>query len=139
MKFKIYLAGGMTGIPDEEQKGWRTKIAELSEYLSINISFFNPTKFFPVDRVYTHEEEKKAMRFDLRNLKKADLVIANISTNNKSVGTNMEIATAYELGIPVIIYNPDNSEIHPWQRGMSDFIFNEMEDMLYYINNYYME
>lgn len=143
MAYKIYLSGGMTGLSEEEMTTWRKRVKSLI-YLFANqndINFFDPTEqcnyvfhYLPLK----HESEEFMMKFDLRNLLDSDLVVCNISSNPQSVGTNIELGIAYNLQIPVIIYNPSNIELHPWHDAVAEFKTNNMETLVEIIKEYYL-
>ena len=142
MPYRIYLAGGMTGLSIEDQTAWRRSVkTEISQYVKEGqIEFFDPTEYDMSDEF--EEEDMSAellsMKFDVRNLAESNLVICNISTNPFSVGTNIELGICHNTQIPVITYNPDNKPIHPWQLAISDFVVTDLEKLTETIINYYL-
>ena len=141
--YKIYLCGGMTGVSEEEQKHWRKAVQnEVCQYVPrSSVEFFDPTEYGDIQSNYFpngQEAEEISMKLDLRKLSDADLVICNISSNPASVGTNMELGIAHNLQIPVVMYNPDNSELHPWQRAISDFQTNDLALLSEIVAEYYL-
>ena len=58
--------------------------------------------------------------------------------DNWSLGTMSEIAIAYDRGIPVIGLNVDNQELHSWQVCMCERIFNNIDEMVDYIEDFYL-
>ena len=141
--YKIYLAGGMSGISEEEQRGWRKDVqTEVFKYIPVRaVEFFDPTEYGDIQSNYFpngQEAEEISMRLDLRNLSEAKLIICNLSTNPASVGTNMELGIAHQLKIPVVIYNPSNAELHPWQKAISDFQTDDLELLAEIVTGYYM-
>ena len=77
------------------------------------------------------------MRLDLYKLKNSDVVIVNF--NDKwSLGTQSEIAIAYDRGIPVIGLNENKQELHPWQEEFCERIFNDIDEMLDYVEDFYL-
>lgn len=145
MPYRIYLAGGMTGLSIEDQTAWRRSvITEISQYVRKDeVEFFDPTEYDMTTEFENDEREKMSaellsMKFDIRNLAKSNLVICNISTNPYSVGTNIELGICHNTQIPVITYNPDNKPIHPWQMAISDFVVSDLEELTETIINYYL-
>ena len=64
-------------------------------------------------------------------------MIANF--NDKwSLGTMSEIAIAYDRGIPVIGLNESGQELHGWQGCMCERIFNDIDEMLDYVQDFYL-
>ncbi len=58
------------------------------------------------------------MRFDLRMVREADIVLCNLRDLHSSLGTSDEILYAFISGKPVIGFIDDDSEvknIHPWK------------------------
>lgn len=140
MAYKIYLCGGMTGLPYEEQKGWRDSVkCELNQYARADtICFFDPTEYDTSDYLKGDDAEELSMKFDVRNLVESDLIICNISSNPLSVGTNIELGIAHNLRIPVILYNPYKVQAHPWQQAVADFQTEDLETLIEMIREYYL-
>ena len=141
--YKIYLCGGMTGVSEEEQRHWRKAVQnEVLQYVPYkSVEFFDPTEFGDIQANYFpkgQEAEEISMKLDLRKLSEADLVICNISSNPASVGTNMELGIAHNLQIPVVMYNPANCELHPWQKAISDFQTNDLGLLSEIVAEYYL-
>lgn len=131
-KLKIYLAGAMTGLTWEEQNEWREEIIDkLNDFKCIN-----PCNYYNFEQI-VHDSELEVMRFDLRLLKRCDLIIAKIDTD--SIGTTMEIAIAYDENIPIIGLNLQNKELHPWIKSSCDKIFNNIDELIDYVNVFYSE
>lgn len=131
-KLKIYLAGAMTGLTWEEQNEWRKEIIDkLNDFKCIN-----PCNYYNFEQI-VHDSELEVMRFDLRLLKRCDLIIAKIDTD--SIGTTMEIAIAYDENIPIIGLNLQNKELHPWIKSSCDKIFNNIDELIDYVNVFYSE
>jgi nucleoside 2-deoxyribosyltransferase len=77
------------------------------------------------------------MQFELNAVKKSDFVIANLCFSN-STGTNIEIYEAYSSGIPVLALVDDVHKQHPWVNEMVTRTFNDMDELLDYVNYYYL-
>ena len=140
-KYKIYLSGGMTGLSEEEMKTWRLEVKNGIWATESNTNFFDPTEQFEYVYHYLplkHEAEEFQMKFDIRNLVDSDLVVCNISSNPLSVGTNIELGIAYNLHIPIVIYNPSKIEPHPWHESIADYMTEDMDTLLEIIKEYYL-
>ena len=72
----------------------------------------------------------------MHNLRKSDLVIVNYN-DKESLGTTSEVAIAYDRGIPIIALN-ESGELHPWMKCMPERIFNDIDKMLDYIEDFYL-
>lgn len=140
MAYKIYLAGGMTGLSEEDQVAWRQSVkTEIEQYVRKGeIVFFDPTEYDASEYTENIQHEEEAMmKLDIRNLVESNLVICNISTNPFSVGTNIELGICHNTQIPVVTYNPDNKPIHPWQLAISDFVVSDLSVLAELVIEYY--
>ena len=135
----IYLAGGMTGLSHEEQMNWRLDVKDkLESYIcDYKIKCFNPVEYYSLEDT-TPDVEVEAMNFDLYKLKGSNLVIVNFN-NMHSLGTQSEIAIAWDNHIPIIGLNEFGQQLHSWQYAMCSKIFMNKDDMLEYIKNYYLD
>lgn len=140
--FKIYLSGGMTGLSLEAQKKWRRDIKNHLRRYEDNanqFSFFDPTEYDISDFLEAQEDiEKFSINFDLRQLMESNLVICNVSSNPFSVGTNIELGAAHNMNIPIIIYNPDKKELHPWHSGIAELVSSDMSAIAEIIKDFYL-
>ena len=157
---KIYLAGSMTGMSWEEQNEWRVQIK--SELLkkkdfggyNVDLTIVNPCEFFNYYQAKnTWYSEKEAMDFDIYQIRHSDLIIVRFNNPN-SIGTAMELMLAKELNIPVLGWlDYDWSEerdqyadfskkiesIHPWLQECCTRIFPCKEDVVKYVENFYLK
>lgn len=141
----IYLAGGMSKFGKdnfEESNSWREKcISYLNNHdncYAYNIHITNPNNFFNfLEDIPTYESQREVMEFDLNRVRKSDLIIVNFN-DPVSLGTMAELAIAYEKRIPVVGLNEDKNKLHPWQKEMCNRIFDNLNEMLNYISNYYL-
>ena len=131
IKPRFYLSGAMTGVDKNVSANWRRQLVALFK----EASCFNPWDFWDMD---SSINDREAMNFDINALRKCDLVIVNFELNPLSIGTNMEIAIAYEHRIPIIGYCR-HGELHPWQRDMCERVFTDWDEMIDYIRLYYLE
>ena len=77
------------------------------------------------------------MRLDLHKLRNSNLVIANFN-DMYSLGSMAEVAIAYDRRIPVIGLDIDRQELHPWEVCMCERIFGNIDEMLDYIQDFYL-
>lgn len=134
-EFKVYLAGGMTGLSYKDYTRWRNYIISLTS--RSDIKFFNPPSYYNLQSE-NYDTEKEVMEFDLYNLRSSDLVIVNFNSPN-SIGTAMELMLAKELKIPIIGINEENKQLHPWLTECVVKMFKNLEDAWNYVSNFYLK
>ena len=139
----IYLAGGMGKFGKdnfEESNKWRTYCKNTLENFEGNYQadVINPNSYFNfVDNPPKYSSQKEVMELDINKVRNSDLVICNFN-DPKSLGTMAELAISYERRIPVIGLNEDSYELHPWQIEMCTRIFYNIDEMLDYIEDFYL-
>ena len=139
----VYLCGGMGKFGKEnfdEGNKWREYCKKALENYECNYSVtaINPNNYFNfVDEPPQYKSQSEVMRLDLHKLRNSNLVIANFN-DMYSLGSMSEIAIAYDRGIPVIGLNKENQSLHPWQVCMCERIFNDIDEMLDYIEDFYL-
>ena len=134
----IYLAGAMTGLPFNEQISWRNDFTDMiQERRAIErIMVFNPClAYSPSDN--RHKTEKEVMRYEIYNLKKADVVVVNLN-NQDSIGTCMEIAIAHDHGIPIVGLYDGDEPLHPWLEECCTRVCDSMDELIEYVADYYI-
>lgn len=138
--YRIYLAGAMSGMSMAEQNDWRNEIRDsLENYECMYwVKCINPVDYYNTYDSTTYDSDLEVMNFDLYKVKKSNLIILNFN-NMQSLGTMAELAIAWDKGIPVIGLNESEQQLHPWQYCMCSKIFNNKENMLQYIKNYYLD
>ena len=148
MNRNIYLAGAMGCYFNTEQhdypKQWREKVKEYVKEYYDNITIISPTDFYEIGKNY-HKSEAEPMRFDLRMVSEADIVLVNLKDLASSLGTSDEIFYAFIKGKAIIGFL-DNEEdikyVHPWKIEQIDRIEtgkNAMQNALEYIYRYYVD
>ena len=139
----IYTAGGMGKFGKEnfdECNNWRKYCKQALENCECDyrVRVVNPNDFFNfVDEPPRFNTQDEVMRLDLHKLRNSNLVIANFN-DMYSLGSMAEIAIAYDRGIPVIGLNESGQELHPWQVCMCERIFTDIDEMLDYIEDFYL-
>ena len=128
---------------DEFDKGnsWRVyckNTLEQFEGTTYKVRVINPNDYFNFkDDPPRYISEREVMELDLDKLRRSNLVIINFN-DMYSLGSMCEIAIAYDRSIPVIGLNESNQELHPWQQCMCERIFDNIDEMLDYIQDFYL-
>ena len=142
-KYFAYLAGGMGKFGKEnfdEGNKWRKYCKQALETCECDfkVRVCNPQDFFNfVDEPPQYKSEAEVAHLDLYKLKNSDIVIVNFN-DMYSLGSMSEIAIAYDRGLPVIGLNEDKQELHPWQKEFCERIFFNIDEMLDYIEDFYL-
>lgn len=143
----VYLAGAMSCYFNTEQhdypKQWREDAKEYVKKLYDDITLVSPTDYFEIGKNY-HQSESEVMRFDLRMVREADIVLVNLKDLHSSLGTSDEILYAFISGKPIIGFLENKLEvknIHPWKIEQIDRIEtgkDAMKNAIDYIYRYYV-
>ena len=135
--FKIYLCGGMSGLSIDEQNIWRETCKEwlLSQECDYDVTVVNPCDYFSFFDI-KHASEREIMNYDLNHVRTSNLLITYFNVPN-SIGSAIEMYLAKELHIPVIGISC-NKEIHPWILECVDRMFDNENDALEYIREFYL-
>ena len=138
--FRIYLAGGMSGLSWEEQTAWRLFIYDemlaFSDNYDVDVEVTDPTDYYNFKEP-KHKSEREVRNFDLYKLKRSNLIIVNFNAPN-SIGTAQELAVAYEHKIPIIGLNEKNCELHPWLVECCERIFDDIDELIEYVQDFYL-
>lgn len=140
--YNIYLSGGMQKFGKDnfdESNKWRKYCKASLETCECDckVKVCNPNDLFNFKDEPQYKTEREVMNLDLHKLRQSDLVI--VSFNDKwSLGTMSEVAIAYDRRIPVIGLNADNTELHSWQVCMCERVFSDIDEMLDYIQDFYL-
>ena len=135
----IYLAGGMSGLSFKDSNGWRAVVTMALESHGCNtgrLIIINPNDYYNFQEK-TYETEREVREFDLYKLRHSDLVIVNFN-DPKSIGTAQELAVAAEHRIPVVGLNRDGVDLHPWLQECVNRMFVSMDDLIQYVNDFYL-
>lgn len=136
----IYLAGAMSGVSLIERWNWRKDVEDKTlEYLDDECKkpyFFYPCSYYDPDE-NEHKTEREAYEFDMYNLKRSDVVVANLNRQD-SIGTIMEIAVAKDNGIPVIGLNESGKELHPWIIECCNRICDDIDEVARHVACFYL-
>ena len=146
-EYKIYLAGGMGKFGKNEfDKGnsWRVYCGkELRDFVknwrtNCTVKVHNPNDYYNfLQNPPLYDNQREVMEFDLNLVRHSDLIIINFN-DVYSLGSMAELAIAYERRIPVIGLNTDRQVLHPWQECMCNRIFNDIDELLDYVEDFYL-
>jgi nucleoside 2-deoxyribosyltransferase len=141
---KIYLAGKMTGLSFEEMNLWRNKIKgklqQVASYGNHKLSIINPVDFYNFQSK-NYQSEEEVEDYDLAHVISSDIIIVNLDGLNTSIGTIIELHDAnYHHRIPVIALGSkeDYDNLHPWIKRDITRVEETMDDIVDYIENFYM-
>lgn len=141
--YQIYLCGGMGKFGKdnfEEGNKWRTYCKNALETCecNYNVSAINPNSYFNfLDEPKRYETQREVMEFDLHKLRTSDLVIVNFN-DMYSLGSMAELAIAYERKIPIVGLDINKQDLHPWEVEMCNRIFDDIDEMLDYVEDFYL-
>ena len=141
--YKIYLCGGMEKFGKSnfaESNNWRKYCSDaLSLCDSIyNVIPINPNDYFSfLDNPPSYKTQREIMNFDLNKLRDSNLVIINFN-DVYSLGSMAEISIAYDRGIPIIGLKKPKQKLHSWQVCMCERIFDNIDDLLDYVEDFYL-
>lgn len=142
-KVSIYLCGGMEKFGTEnyaESNNWREYCCRTlnSSECNYEADVINPNEYFNFfDKPVRYKNLREVMEFDLNKVRNSDLVIINFN-DKYSLGSMAELAIAYDRRIPVLGLNETLQELHDWQIEMCSRIFNDIDELLDYVEDFYL-
>lgn len=140
--YTVYLCGGMGKFGKEnfdDCNKWRKYCKQSLETYECDykVIAINPNDYFNFVDKPKYSTQLEVMRLDLNKLRNSDLVIANFN-DVYSLGSMAEIAIAYERRTPIIGLNESGEELHPWQSCMCERVFNDIDELLDYVEDFYL-
>lgn len=140
--YVIYESGGMQSFGKDnfnESNDWRKYCKNALENCECDykVKVFNQNDYFNFYDEPQYVSEREVMNYDLHNLRKSDLVIINFN-DPKSLGSMAELAIAHDRGIPIIGVNESGAKLHPWLVCMCERIFDNIDEMLDYVEDFYL-
>ncbi len=141
--YSIYLAGGMYKFGKDnfdEGNKWRVYCKDTLENYECDykVKVINPNDFFNfLEEPPRYNSQREVMELDLNKVRHSDLIICNFN-DIYSLGTMSELAIAYERRIPVIGLDVKKQTLHPWQIQFCTRIFNDIDEMLDYVEDFYL-
>ena len=144
---KIYIAGKMTGLTKDEMSQWRKELADKIRYQVSHSSMCFPTiidpcMYYNTKDIDAWDADKEYIRWELRHVKSADLIIVGVSEDMNSIGTMAEMTMAYDHDIPILLYDRySGSEgvkrLHPFVWYFADKYFTDIDALVEYVVSYY--
>lgn len=133
----IYLAGAIAGLNPNQYRGWRDEVAHNIEMATKRVwHCFDPCEHLnEFGEVITPEE---SLAYDLDHLRHSRLMIASFEFTDKSTGTLIELGVAHENKIPIVGYNPDGFDLHPWVKTICQHVCSSMEGLYQYLCDHYL-
>ena len=136
-----YLSGGMTKFGADkfdESNNWRKEIKDLIEDMSDGqILLCNPNEHYSMLTDPAEFTDREAMNIDIYKLRQSELVIY-CNNDPYSRGSMIELGIAYQLGLPILVLNDIQEEIHPWVRELAQMVFTNRLDLIRYLKDHYM-
>ena len=125
----------------DKSNAWRIYCKDTLEQFegtTYNVRVINPNDYFNFkDEPPRYLSDREVMELDLDKLRRSDLVIINFN-DMYSLGSMAELAIAYERRIPIIGLDIDRQVLHPWQYKMANRIFFDIDEMLDYVEDFYL-
>lgn len=137
MKHQIYMAGGITDVEWSKAKEWRDKLSTLiDEACKGQWYCFDPCDHFNEFGEVISEAE--SVRYDLDHLRHSRIMVVSFEHTQRSIGTAIEIGVAYENKIPIIGFNPNKEELHPWYKEICTHICTSFDGLLMFLCDHYL-
>ena len=143
INYNIYLCGGMGKFGKDnfdEGNKWRVYCKNALENYECDykINVCNPNDYFNFkEEPPKYETQREVMELDIHKVRTSDLLIINFN-DMWSLGSMAELAIAYERRIPAIGLNIGKQNLHPWQKEMCTRIFEDINEMLDYVEDFYL-
>ena len=133
----VYLGGPMEGITLEESRGWRETATFFLNQRGITVLDPTRRKRFH-DQPHSTNLSKKIVAMDLRDVKRADILLLNLKDRGagKAWGSLCELMYAYEHG-KVIITVLEEGFYHPFVEALSTEQYSTLDSALESILGYY--
>lgn len=134
----------MSGLTFDEMNNWRqelkTQLLLVAEISGYQIHVINPVEFYNFEeKKYQSEEEVE--EYDLAHVISSNLIIVNLKGLNSSDGSKIELHDAhYHNRIPVIAFGDKElyENLHPWIRKDITRVEETIEDVVRYVQEFYM-
>lgn len=134
----------MSGLSFDEMNNWRQELkvqlqllAEISGY---KIQVINPVDFYNYEE-RKHQSEEEVREYDIAHVISSDIIIVNLDGLSSSDGTKIELHDAkYHNRIPVIAFGDIElyDRLHPWVRANITRVESNIENVIRYIQEFYM-
>ena len=135
-KFKIYLAGRMSGLSLDEMCSWREESTKLLKQYDDSIHTENPCHYYNFEIDPNSYTDKEVKEFDLHLVRHCDLILVNLDFPD-SIGTAIELHMGHdEWRKPVIGFGTVKN--HPWIEFSLTKRCGTMEDAIQHIIDFYL-
>lgn len=129
---RIYLAGGAS--ENEQTCNWRDTAVTLLP----SCECLNPFRGKDMGQRNDYYTANEIVTRDLVDIQSADLVLAEMMRADYNyIGTSMEIRTAADLGIPVVMWCPERVASHYWIQYHTVKSFPTLNECCSYIESYW--
>lgn len=129
----VYLAGTITGLSQKKATGWRDRAAQFLE--PHGITCLDPCRgknFAPGVRY----DSREIVSRDKQDIRRSRVMLTCLE--GASTGTDMEIMYAHMNEIPVILVTRNDAlKVHYWIEAHVTRVFEELDDALEYIVEYW--
>lgn len=139
-KFKVYLAGPISGLSYDEGQDWREYAQEaLASHGIAGYSPLRQKEFLRREGVLTGSyghpmaTDRGIMRRDFNDCKTSDVIFVNLlGAKTVSQGTIMEMGWAYAFQIPLVVAVEDANNLHehPMNRSTWDYRVPDLDQAL---------
>lgn len=147
--FKLYMAGAVSGLSfDEANKNrlqieslFSSRVNSLKGILEIkSVKVFNPLDYYNFhDKKGFEKSEDEVRKFFLHQVRQCDIFIADMTFDKPSLGTIMELQTAYENDVPILVLCDDNSKMYPWVQYEALRVFDTVSGLVDYVIDYFLK
>jgi len=136
----VYTCGAMEHISESDMKGWRLYMEENLP----DVRFLHPTRRIPLHKqmgdatMETYNKLKRIVAQDIKDIKNSSLVVANLrdSEPGKKWGSVMEVALAWDWGIPVIGIVDKKQFKHPFIYTMCTEVHYDVDSAIDAVKDY---
>lgn len=128
---KVYLAGPIAGMSDDEAGQWRNDSAIMLNPMGIET--IDPFKLRDF-RGQFGQQNLVVVEPDKRDIDLSDALLANCHI--VSVGTSMEILYAWERAKFVVVVVPDPGRMSPWIRYHAHYVTSEIAEAWWEVGEY---
>ena len=119
--FRIYLAGSIFGVSEEDSKMWREEVKENLKDLYL---FSDPT-----EKKLGSAQMSEIVESDKKLIDQCHILLVN--HNKQTTGTAMEVLYGWERQKLVILVCPE--EASPWLYYHGDMIFKDIKSAINYL------
>ena len=137
--WQVYLAGRMSGISHSDAIGWRYDVEKLfrnvEKYHGCKFTVINPARYYNFKEV-KYQSQREVMDFDLYHVRNSDFIVVNGKDLDKSIGTQIEIYTAWQLKNPVFVFGVEQDP-HPWIDRCITRYEKSINNVVEYIEDFY--